>query len=258
VSVTDSFNRTLTFTYTGSLLHTVTTPDALVLTYGFNSSGISPGVLDRLSSVTYSTTPQSSQSYLYENTALPFSLTGITDEDGNRFTTWTYDQLGRGLTSQHGGGADLTTFTYNDTDGSRTVTNALGEQELYKFTTLQGVPKLIEIDRQATATTAAATETFAYDGNGYLSSQTDWNGNVTTYLNDVHGQPTTITEASGTAQARTTTITYHASLHVPLQIVTPGLTTNFTYDTSGNLLTKTATDTTNATVPYSTNGVSRT
>ena len=27
-----------------------------------------------------------------------------TDEDGNRFATWTYDQLGRGLTSQHGGG----------------------------------------------------------------------------------------------------------------------------------------------------------
>ena len=37
------------------------------------------------------------------------------------------------------------------------VTNALGQQLLYKFTTLQGVPKVTEIDRQATSTTAAAT-----------------------------------------------------------------------------------------------------
>jgi RHS repeat-associated protein len=257
VSVTDSFHRTLTFTYSGNLLQTVTTPDGLVLTYAFDSSGVFAG-LGRLSSVTYSTTPQTSQSYLYEDPAVLFALTGIVDEDGNQFATWTYDQSGAALTSQHGGGAGLTTFTYNATDGSRTVTNALGQQGLYKFATLQGVPKLVEIDRVATATTAAATETFTYDSNGYLASQTDWNGNLTTYVNDVHGQPTTITEASGTAQSRTTTITYLANFHLPAQIVTPGLTTNFTYDANGELLTKTAVDTTATTVPYSTNGVSRT
>jgi hypothetical protein len=122
-SVTDTYNRSLSLTYSNGLLQTVTTPDALVLTYGYNSSGVTPGVLDRLASITYSTNPATSQSYLYENSALPFVLTGIIDEDGNRFATWTYDSLGRGLTSQHGSGADLTTVSYNDTTGNRTVTN---------------------------------------------------------------------------------------------------------------------------------------
>ena len=66
----------------------MTTPDGLVLTYGYYSASGRP---DLLTSVSYSTTPSTSQSYLYENTALPFALTGITDEDGNRYATWTYD-----------------------------------------------------------------------------------------------------------------------------------------------------------------------
>jgi len=44
------------------------------------------------------------------------------------------------------------------------------------------------------------------------------------YVNDVHGQPTTINEAAGTPQAPTTTITYLSNYHLPSQIVTPGLT----------------------------------
>jgi RHS repeat-associated protein len=257
VSVSDSYNRSLTFAYQNGLIQTVTTPDGLILTYGYSSSGVTPGVLDRLASVAYSTTPQTSQSYLYENSALPFALTGITDEDGNRYATWTYDSSGRGLTSQHAGGADLTTVVYN-ADGSRMVTNALGQQLVYTFTTLQGVPKVTEINRQATSTTSAATETFTYDSNGYTASVTDWNGNQTTYVNDVHGQPTTINEAVGTPQARTTTITYLSNYHLPSEIVTPGLTTNFAYDSSGDLLARTLTDTTSSTVPYSTSGQART
>jgi YD repeat-containing protein len=205
--------------------------------------GYSAGTPTMLTSVTYSTTPATSQTYLYENAALPSALTGIIDENGNRFVTWTYDAQGRGLSSQHAGGADLTTLAYN-ADGSTTVTNALGVADTYKFTTLQGVPKVTQISRAATSTTAAATRTFSYDANGYVVSQTDWNGNLTTYVNDVHGQPLTIVEASGTPQARRTTITYLANYHLPDSIITPDLTSNFTYDGRGNVLTKTLIDTT--------------
>jgi RHS repeat-associated protein len=253
-SVTDSYNRTLTFSYANGLLQTVATPDGLVLTYTYAAvSGANP-----LTSVSYSTSPVTSQTYLYENTSLPFALTGIIDEDGNRYATWSYDSYGRALSSQRAGGADLTTVAYDDTTGNRTVTNALGEQMLYKFTTLQNVPKVIEIDRLVSSTTAAATETFTYDANGYLASTTDWNGNLTTYVNDVHGQPTSITEASGTPQARSTTIAYLSNYHLPVSVTTPGLTTTYTYDASGELLTKTDTDTSTTTVPYSTQGTVRT
>ena len=261
-TVTDSYKRSLAFIYNGTLLNTVTTPDGLILTYGYNSSGITPGVNDRLASVSYSTSPVTSQSYVYENAAVPFGLIGIIDEDGNRYATWSYDIFGRGLTSEHGTGADLTTISYDDTTGNRTVTNALGEQEVYQFTTLQGVPKVTEIDRLASTSPAvtAAQRLFTYDVNGYIKSQTDWNGNLTNYTNDAHGDPLVINEAVGTKQARTTKITYDTPdfVHLPAQIVTPELTTSYSYDGNGNPLTKTLADTTTQKKPYSTKGQSRT
>src|SRR5207248_2579646 len=133
-------------------------------------------------------------------------LTGIVDENGNRYATWTYDSTGRGITSQFAGGVDLTKIAYNDTDGSRTVTNALGAQTVYKFTTLQKAPKVTEIDRLANGTVAAATSKLTYDSNGYQASRTDWSGVLTTYTHDVLGQLTAIVEASGTPQSRSAAI----------------------------------------------------
>src|SRR5262249_27217585 len=132
VSVTDSFGRSLQFSYQNGLLNTLTTPDGLVLTYGYNSSGVTAGINDRLASVSYSTAPVTSLQYLYENAAFPFALTGVVDENGNRFATWTYDAQGRATSSQHAGAADLTQVAYN-ANGSRTVINALGQQEVYSF-----------------------------------------------------------------------------------------------------------------------------
>ena len=257
-TVTDSFGRTLQFTYQGNLLKTVIAPNGLILTYGYNSSGVNPGVLDRLASVTYSTSPQTGQSYLYENAAVPFALTGIIDEDGNRYGTWTYDATGRATSSQHAGGADLTSVYYNDTDGSRTVTNALGSVIVYKFTTLQGVPKVTEIDRLATASVPAAIMYQTYDTNGYLATVTDWNTNLTGTANDSRGLPLVVNEAIGTAQTRTTTSTYLANSHLPTQVIAPRKTTNFAYDTNGNLLALTETDNSSILVPYSTSGQTRT
>jgi len=260
-SVTDSYNRKFTFNWNSSgTLTSITTPDNTI-DYGFNSSG-------QLTTVTYPTSPASTITYNYgQNSAPATALTSMIDEDGNTYATWTYDANSRGLTSALGGSglnANLTTVTYNDTNGSRTVTNAFGVTDTYSFTTLQGVPKVTQISRAATTTTAAATETFSYDSSGYRSSFTDWNGNQTTYVNASNGLPTTINEAVGTSAARTTTIIYDTSAspkplpHSPLTIVTPGLTTSFTYDSDGDVLTKTLTDTTTQNTPYSTNGQTRT
>ena len=254
LSVTDSRNRTLSFVYQNALLQSVNTPDNLTITFGYEPiGGIS--VPSRLKSVSYSTSPVTSQQYLYESDT-NFNLKSIVDENGNQFAAWSYVGYGQANSSQHAGGADLTQVAYNS-NGTRTVTNALGQQEEYTFTTLQGVPKVTQIARVATATTAAATRTFTYDSNGYMASQADWNGNLTTYVNDSHGQVTSVTEAAGTPQARTTTVTYHPTFHLPVQVVEPGVTTDFSYDSDGNVLTKTLTDTTTTTVPYSTSGIKR-
>ncbi len=240
-SVTDSNGRTLQFTYQNNLIATVTTPGGLVLTYGYDSSGTNGTVLDRLATVAWSTTPPTSLTCVYENASFPFAMTGVIDELGNRYTTWTYDTQGRGTSSQHASGADLTQIAYNDTDGSRAVTGALGEQDTYEFTTLQSVPKETEIEQAADGTVQAATRQFTYDANGYPASTTDWNGNVTAFTNDARGDQISRTEAQGTAQACTITTAWHPTFHLPTMITEPNRVTTFAYDAHGNLLKKTIT-----------------
>ena len=239
-SVTDTFGRQLTFNYNGSLLQTVITADQQTLTFGYTSfdTGIASGNV--LTSVTYPTSPGTSVTYLYQDGALPAALTGVMDEDGNLYSSWTYDNNGRGLTSQQGTtGASLTTITYNDNDGSRLVTNALGEHDLYKFTILQGVPKVTEIDRQASYTFPAATELFTYDANGYLASKTDWNGNLTSITNNSEGLPTKVVKAFGTPVAETTVMEWNANYHVPSLVETTGLRTVYGYNGLGSLVART-------------------
>ncbi len=267
-SVIDSFNRTLTFTYQGGLLTTFTTPNGLVLTYGYSSSGLQPGVNDQLTSVS-DTVGGVPEQWLYTYYQFGFLLGFIQDTYtlssyfySDSDFAWVYDSVGRGIASQMPAGEQgsqgsygVAQVNYDDTTGDRTVTNALGGQEVYKFAVLQGSPKLTEIDRLPSQGVAAATELFTYDTNGYLASQTDWNGNLTTYVNDAHGRPISVTEASGSAVARTTTTTYDTTFpDLPDQVVAPRQTDTYTYDAAGNMLTKTETDTSGG----STNGQHRT
>jgi len=257
-SVTDSYSRTLTFTYNGdNTIATVVTPDSTTITYGYTASNGG----QHLTSVTYPTSPASSVTYSYGTSILNNALTQVTDENGNNFLSWTYDAYGRALTSQKGTGANanVTTFSYNDTAATTTVTNALGVADTYTLTRLINIPKITGISRAATGTTAAATASFTYDTNGYMASKVDWNGNTTTYTNNSYGNPTQIVEASGSTVARTTTIVYDTTcVRLPDSITTPDLTTSFTYNSSCDVLKKKLADTTTTTIPYSTNGQTRT
>jgi YD repeat-containing protein len=260
-SVVDSYGRTLTFTYANGVMQTMTDPDGRGYVYGY-TTGLTTLNTDRLSQVTYpnNTTVQ----YLYEDARFPYALTGIIDENGNRFASWTYDSARRAISSQHAGGADAMTISYNLTNflgiqlgGTVTVINALGKQVVHKITTNQNLLKAGGLNELASANTVAATTAITYDGNGYVASRTDENGNVTLYQNDYRGLALSKTEAAGTAQQRVTTTTWLPNFHLPSQIVEPGRTTTFTYDANGNLLTKTQTDTTTSTAPYSTSGQTR-
>ncbi|MBF0474981.1 MAG: RHS repeat protein [Deltaproteobacteria bacterium] len=171
------------------------------------------------------------------DTSLPNALTGITDENGNRFATYAYDAQGRAISTQHADGAELTTVTYN-TDGSTGVTDANGNLHSYTFTTQFNRTKPTSASN---ASCGCGSSAYAYDTNGFISSRTDFNGNVTTYIRNTRGLETSRTEASGTAQARTITTTWHATFRLPLTITEPNRVTTFTYDAKGNLLTKTIT-----------------
>jgi YD repeat-containing protein len=258
--VTDSYGRALSFAYNADgTMSSVTTPDNTTISYAYTAAPLLDAIEtgQQLATVTFPTTPPETITYNYGDASLPFALTSVTDEDGNDFESWTYDSMGRGLTHQLASGIGLTTMVYGTT--TTTVTNALGVTDTYTLSPLQNVPKVSKITRAATATTAAATRTITYDANGYVATATDWNGNETSYVNNAHGLPTSVTEATGTTLARTVTIAYDATfVHLPDTITSPGVTRSFTYDSSGNPLTIKLTDTTTTTSPYATAGQTRT
>lgn len=239
-TITDSYSRVLTLTYTSNKLTGVSTPDAATLTYGYTTTAGK----DLLTSITYNTSPSSSQTYVYGVSKLPFHLTSITDENGNTNAQWTYDGAGRALTSQFAGGAGLTTITYDDANNQRTVTGPLGNAETYSFTLDHNLYKLSSISRAANSPVASATRNFTYDANGYLATATDWNGNSTHWTNNSHGQPTSITEAYGVGLARTMTIGYDTNCpHRPETFTRTNLVVTNDWDNSNcNLLSTTLTD----------------
>jgi YD repeat-containing protein len=183
------------------------------------------------------------QSYT-ASTNLPNALTGITDELNNRYATYQYDTSGRVVSSEHAGGVDSYAITYN-VNGTRTVTDPLGTARTNSYQTVQGVVKTRSI--AGSACDACGPADMTYDSNGHVATETDWNGNVTTYTrSDPNGRPdleTSRTEASGSGVARTITTTWHSTFRLPTLITESGRTTAFTYDANGNVLTKTVTDT---------------
>lgn len=227
-SVIDNFGHALMFSYdSSSRVSQITDPKGWIYKYAYDSN-------NKLVSVTY---PDNAiRQYLYENTTFPNVLTGIIDETGSRFATYSYDSRGRAISSEHAGGVEKTTLSYSDNTTS--ATDALGNTQYFNFTTQFELVKPTSTSNQGCSCGAQA---YTYDSNGFLASQTDSNGNVTTYTRDSRGVPLSRTEASGTPQARTITITWHQTYRLPLTITEPNRTTTFTYDVKGNLLTKTVT-----------------
>ena len=81
ITVTDAFGCSLAFTYDASgRISTMTDPAGGVYTYAYDP------VNENLVSVTYPDTK--TKTYHYENATFVHVLTGITDENGNRYATW--------------------------------------------------------------------------------------------------------------------------------------------------------------------------
>ena len=172
-----------------------------------------------------------SRQYLYDGSY----LTGIIDENGQRYATWQYDANGKGLSSEHGEmGADKYSFNYRaglTTD----ITGPLGLTSTYRYLNVLGVYKHADITRDG------QTATMSYDAQGNRTSYTDFGGNKTLYSYNNRNLETSRTEAAGTPQARTITTDWHASFRLPTKITEPNRVTEFTYDNSGNLTQKTVT-----------------
>ena len=232
-TVTDEHGRTLTFSYdTSDRVSSVVTPDG-TFSYSYDSN-------NNLTQVTKPDT--NTRIYHYEDTTYVNALTGLTNEDSVRISTWSYDSEGRAVSSEHAGGVDNFTLTYNS-DGTTTVTNPLGKDTTYTFTVVNGLRKVVQIDQAASTNTPAATMTYTYTSNGYIASKTDFEGNVTTYEYDENGLETSRTEAVGTSEERTITTTWDVTLRLPDVVTETGKTTDYGYDSDGRMTSVTVSDT---------------
>jgi YD repeat-containing protein len=239
IRVTDGFGHPLNFTYdTSSRIAMLTDPAGGVYRYAYDTN-------NNLASVTYP--DGASKTYHYENTAFPHALTGITDENGNRYATYTYDAQGRGISTEYAGGAERFSFAYN-ADGSTTVTDALGTPRTYQFQTLLGVVKSKGQSQPGGSGCGASASALTYDANGNVASRTDFNGNRTNYTYDLtRNLETSRTEgltSSGatTPVTRTVTTAWHPTFRLPVQINQGNQQTTYAYNPQGDLTDKTVKD----------------
>ena len=231
-SVSDSFGRVLSFSYDSSnRCIGATDPNGGSYTYSYDALG-------NLAGVTY---PDGhARRYQYANTTFTAALTGIVDENGNQYVSWTYDGYGDAITSQFAGGVERVAVSFASQTSS-SVTFANGMVRTYGMQLLNDYLQPTTVT-ETCGTNCTRTSSQSYDANGNPASETDFNGNVTTHSYDLtRDLETSRTEASGTAQARTITTQWHPQYHLPTQIGEPGRITTFNYDSNGNLLTKTVT-----------------
>lgn len=255
-TVTDFTGDKLTFTYdTQNRIVGITDPDGQGYNYEYSvANNLSKVIFPDQTPLVPSDNPF--KTYHYENTSFPDFLTGISDENGDRFVTWTFDSNGRATSSELAGGVDHYSFAY--TANNVTVTDPLGRQSVYTFETIHGVKFPSTEQRLATTNYPATTQGSDYDAFGNRTELEDSNSNATILSFDTRGLQDSRTEAAGSAVERVVSKTWHSDFRLPLTVTEPGRTTTYTYDAYGNILTRSETDTTSQTVPYSTNGRTRT
>lgn len=253
ISVTDQFGHQLNFTYNAkSQMQQMIDPEGNVYRYVYDEetsiSQIPGAQWGNLTSVIY---PDGKvRRYWYneqdktDGNDLPFALTGITDENGARFATYTYDSNGLAVSSEHAGGVNRYTVTHDDSMSS-VVTDPLGRERTLSFETAFGRSRSVSAIQPAEGDGAIPSSGVKYDANNNISGSMDLNGIFTTYTYDLkRNLETSRTEAAGKPEARTFTTSWHPSYRLPAQLAEPKQLTSFKYDDNGNLLTKTVQATT--------------
>ncbi|TVZ41986.1 YD repeat-containing protein [Alteromonadaceae bacterium 2753L.S.0a.02] len=188
----------------------------------------------------YLESPSGFREYQYNNNTFSNLLTDIVDYPNGlsgeqvQFAHFDYDNKGRAIYSALANGVDAITVEYVD-DLIRTVTNVLGKQATYTFATEHGVRRLASVVGEPTETCVLSETSYTYNSDGTRASKVT-NGVTTTYGYNASKQRTLVTEATGTAEARTTTTEWHPTLNVRTKIIEPDKTTRYDYNDTTELL----------------------
>ncbi len=191
-------------------------------------------------------------------------LTGITDENSQRYATFRYDDKGRAVGSEHAGGVEAISLAPG-TGAASTATDAFGVVRTYTFQTSQGIRRTLSVSEPCTSCGGSVAAATTYDSNGNVASKKDFNGNLMCFTNDLSRNLETkrvegLTGAAcpGTGVAgitRTISTEWHATWRLPKRIAEPKRITSYVYNgdagvicgATAALCSKTITETADAT-----------
>jgi YD repeat-containing protein len=138
--------------------------------------------------------------YLYEQSALPWALTGILDENNERHSTYSYDDEGRARSTEYAGGVNRFSIGFSSPPGwvttetvvagngmllrdhrwqapqDATMTTPNGTAIDFGTTLINGMPRVTTRSQPAGAGCDASSSSVTYDANGNVASRTDFNG----------------------------------------------------------------------------------
>jgi len=206
VKVQDQFGRAVQFEYEQPSaaaiprVARIVDPDGGPVQVAYGSSGN----LDRL---TWS--DAQIRQFVYEQSTLPWALTGIIDENNERHSTYSYDAEGRARSTEHAGGVNRYSVNYSSpprwvTTESFDSANAMfwrdhnwqapqdavmttpnGTSVALDATLVNGMPRLTTRSQPAGAGCDASTSRLTYDANGNVASKIDFNGAKSCYAHDL-------------------------------------------------------------------------
>lgn len=240
-SVSDAFGRSLSLSYgADGRVSAVTLPGGLLVRYAYDPLG-------NLATVTF---PDGRlKRYEYLDARHPHALTGLVDEAGIRFASWTYDAEGRAISSQRAGGVEKVTLAF-DPQGWVTETDALGNTRMIVYQVSSGVARPVYVNT-ANTTRAAFHDSrgnlVAFDTGPRLPAMTlmPWRATFAVEYEPVRNLPTRITNRT---LGQTIAIEWHpmwrspATLHRTDESGRLVLGTTLVYDTAGNLVERTDRD----------------
>ncbi len=183
------------------------------------------------------------KTYHYEDQRFPNALTGVTDENGNRIRSWAFDDSGRAILSTYGDAeSDVQRHTISyEADGITSTTDPLQSTVDHTFKARHGVFKF-DSASGICGGCSNSTESTTYDERGNRDRVTDFAGNITDYDYSVDNLVEKVTYAVGSPEQFEVNYTWDTDLRKPSQVTRGSKVSEFTYNSRGQILTRSETD----------------
>ena len=252
--------NSLNFTYTDTLLTSITNTAGQTINLAYNAQGNLQTITDAITAPTRTVTYQYDNAYNLKQVTNPLGsiikytylvngpMKSLSDNNNNVVDIIYYPDYS---VSEIIGCNKRQSFNYDTTLNVTTITDYLqnGQNQVtrYTYTVADGIGWVTGM----TSNCCGFNMTFEFDNDGNKTKQTDANGNINTYTYDNSGNMLTMTDALN----QSVTYTYSADFNQLISFMdAKGFTTNMTYDLKGNLVQLTEPGNLVYTAVYSANG----